>query len=181
MSADASPGRFGRFAILAAERGLLVDGAPVALGSRAFNLLAALVARRERVVTKEELLEVVWPGLVVEENNLQVQVSALRKVLGAQAIATVRARLPVHRRPRRRHDRTAARCRGRGRARRDPRRARPTRRSRGAPSRRRRQQGQPLLLCRSLELMGHEVASADNGRTRSSSCAAAASTCCCST
>ena len=92
MSADVSVGPFGRFAILTAERRLLVDGEPVTLGSRAFDLLAALVARRDRVVPKEELIEVVWPGLVVEDNNLQVQISALRKVLGAQAIATVPGR-----------------------------------------------------------------------------------------
>ena len=53
------------------------------LGARAFDLLLALVERRDRLVTKHELLDVVWPGLVVEENNLQVQVSALRKLLGA--------------------------------------------------------------------------------------------------
>ena len=49
-------------------------------------------ARRDRVVAKNELLELVWPGLVVEENNLQVQVSSLRKVLGPQAITTVPGR-----------------------------------------------------------------------------------------
>ncbi|MBK9117307.1 MAG: winged helix-turn-helix domain-containing protein [Betaproteobacteria bacterium] len=62
------------------------------MGARAFDLLLALLERRDRVVTKDELLEVVWPGLVVEENNLQVQVSALRKVLGPDAIATVPGR-----------------------------------------------------------------------------------------
>ena len=45
-------------------------------------MLHALIERRERVVTKNELLDVVWPGLVVEENNLQVQISSLRKLLG---------------------------------------------------------------------------------------------------
>ena len=45
--------------------------------------------RRDRVVGKDELLALVWPGLVVEENNLQVQISGLRRVLGAGAIATV--------------------------------------------------------------------------------------------
>ena len=84
--------KFGRFEIVAAERRLLHEGAAVALGSRAFDLLAALVERRDRIVPKEELIEVVWPGLVVEDNNLQVQVSALRKVLGANAIATVPGR-----------------------------------------------------------------------------------------
>ena len=55
-------------------------------------MLAALVEHRERVVGKDELLALAWPGLVVEENNLTVQVSALRKVLGAAAIATVPGR-----------------------------------------------------------------------------------------
>ena len=82
----------GRIRLLPAKRQLIVDGEPVALGARAFDLLLALVARADRVVTKHELLDVVWPGLVVEENNLQVQVSALRKALGPQAIATVPGR-----------------------------------------------------------------------------------------
>jgi len=84
--------RFGRFEIRTIERQLCVDGQPATLGSRAFDLLCALVERRERLVTKNELLEVVWPGLVVEENNLQVQISALRKILGASVIATIPGR-----------------------------------------------------------------------------------------
>lgn len=74
--------RFGRFEIRFAERQLLADGQPTLLGARAFDVLAALVDQRDRVVPKAELLDLVWPGLVVEENNLQVQVSALRKLLG---------------------------------------------------------------------------------------------------
>ncbi len=81
--------RFGRFELRPATRQLLVDEQPAALGARAFDLLLALIERRDRLVTKDELLELVWPGLVVEENNLQVQVSALRKLLGQDAIATV--------------------------------------------------------------------------------------------
>jgi len=69
-----------------------VDGKPVVLGAKAFDVLFALVERRERLVTKDELLELVWPKLVVEENNLQVQVSALRKTLGTEAIATIPGR-----------------------------------------------------------------------------------------
>ena len=80
---------FGRFELRLSGRQLRVDGRSVALGSRAFDLLVALVERRDRVVTKGELLDLVWPGMVVEENNLQVQVSALRKLLSAQVIATV--------------------------------------------------------------------------------------------
>ena len=84
--------RFGRAEFRPDERALFVDGAPSALGARALDLLQALIERRDRVVTKNELLDAVWPGLVVEENNLQVQVSALRKALGPQAIATVPGR-----------------------------------------------------------------------------------------
>jgi predicted ATPase/DNA-binding winged helix-turn-helix (wHTH) protein len=87
-----TPYRFGRFGVDRAARQLLVDGEPVALGARAFDVLLALIERRERVVTKHELLEIVWPGLVVEENNLQVQVSALRKQLGPHVIATIPGR-----------------------------------------------------------------------------------------
>lgn len=84
--------RFGEFELRPAERALLRGGSRVELGSRAFDVLVALVGRRERVVTKNELLDLVWPGLVVEENNLQVQVRALRRVLGQEAIATVPGR-----------------------------------------------------------------------------------------
>jgi TolB-like protein len=74
------------------ERRVLVQGKSVALGARAFDLLLALIEQRERVVSKEELLDRVWPGVEVEENNLTVQISALRKILGAGAIATVTGR-----------------------------------------------------------------------------------------
>jgi len=74
------------------ERRVLVGGAPAALGSRAFDLLMCLIAHRDRVVGKGELLERVWPGLVVEEGNLTVHVSALRKLLGPEAVATVAGR-----------------------------------------------------------------------------------------
>ena len=84
--------RFGRFELQPSQRQLLVDGRPVALGQRAFDVLHALIARRERLVGKNELLDIVWPGLVVEENNLQVQISALRKRLGPQVIATIPGR-----------------------------------------------------------------------------------------
>ena len=84
--------RFGRVEVRPAERALLIDGKPVELGSRAFDLLLALISHRDHVMTKDELLDMVWPGVVVEENNLQVQVSALRKALGPQVIATVPGR-----------------------------------------------------------------------------------------
>ncbi len=81
-----------RIEIRTMQRQVLVNGKPAAIGARAFDLLMALYQRRERMVTKNELLELVWPGLVVEENNLQVQVSTLRKVLGPSAIATIPGR-----------------------------------------------------------------------------------------
>ena len=84
--------RFGRFELQPAERRLLADGQPVALGARAFDLLVVLVARAGRLVAKNDLLTLVWPGLVVEENNLQVQISTLRKVLGQSAFATIPGR-----------------------------------------------------------------------------------------
>jgi TolB-like protein len=74
---------FGSFRLLPRRRALLHGGAPVQLGSRAFDLLRALVKRQGRLATKDELLAEVWPGTTVEENNLAAQVSALRKVLAA--------------------------------------------------------------------------------------------------
>jgi DNA-binding winged helix-turn-helix (wHTH) protein len=84
--------RFGAVEVRPSERQLLVEGKPAALGGRAFDVLMALIDHRDRIVTKNELLDMVWPGLVVEENNLQVQVSSLRKLLGAQSVATVPGR-----------------------------------------------------------------------------------------
>jgi TolB-like protein/tetratricopeptide (TPR) repeat protein len=92
VTAPSSDYRFGRFELEPAAQRLLVDGEPATLGPRAFSLLVALVERAGQLVPKAELLDLVWPGLVVEENNLQVQVSALRKILGADAIATVPGR-----------------------------------------------------------------------------------------
>jgi len=84
--------RFDRFELRPAERTLRADGQPVKLGGRAFDMLVALVERRDRVVGKHELMDLAWPRLVVEENNLQAQVGALRKLLGPAAIATVPSR-----------------------------------------------------------------------------------------
>ena len=89
---EASTYRFGRFSLEPAEHRLLADGKPIHLGARAFDLLVVLAAHAGRLVTKNELLSLVWPGLVVEENNLQVQISALRKLLGPSALATIPGR-----------------------------------------------------------------------------------------
>lgn len=65
------------------ERREIFNGAqPIRVGSRAFALLEALMAAPGRLVTKEELIQAVWPDTVVEENNLHVHVSTLRKTLG---------------------------------------------------------------------------------------------------
>ena len=84
--------RFSRFELQPDERRLLDAGVPVALGPRAFDLLSALVDRAGRLVTKDELLERVWPKVIVEEAALQMQISSLRKILGRDAIVTVTAR-----------------------------------------------------------------------------------------
>jgi predicted ATPase/DNA-binding winged helix-turn-helix (wHTH) protein/Tfp pilus assembly protein PilF len=84
--------RFGRFELQPDERRLLATGTPVHVGPHAFDLLTALVERSGHLVTKDELFERVWPKLVVEENTLQVHISALRKVLGSGSIATISGR-----------------------------------------------------------------------------------------
>jgi DNA-binding winged helix-turn-helix (wHTH) protein len=69
--------------VLLRRRQLLVEGVPVELGTRAFDLLLVLLEADGSLVTKEELLDRVWPGIVVCEQSLKVQISALRKALGA--------------------------------------------------------------------------------------------------
>ena len=73
---------FGPFQLDPQRRLLLRDGAPVELGSRAFDLLVALLRQAGQPVGKEALIRTVWGGQAVEENNLTVQVSALRRLLG---------------------------------------------------------------------------------------------------
>lgn len=64
-----------------AERELRREDAPVILGGRAFEILTILVRSAGRVVTKDEIMTGVWPGAIVEENTLQVHISAIRKAL----------------------------------------------------------------------------------------------------
>jgi predicted ATPase/DNA-binding winged helix-turn-helix (wHTH) protein len=73
---------FGRFRFALRSRELTANGVPVPLGSRALEVLSVLVEARGELVTKSELLDRVWPTTTVEENNLQFQISSLRKVLG---------------------------------------------------------------------------------------------------
>jgi predicted ATPase/DNA-binding winged helix-turn-helix (wHTH) protein len=73
---------FGRFRLVLHSRELLAQGAPVAIGNRAIDVLLALIEACGELVTKDELLSRVWPNTTVEENNLQFQISTLRKALG---------------------------------------------------------------------------------------------------
>jgi predicted ATPase/DNA-binding winged helix-turn-helix (wHTH) protein len=83
---------FGTFSLVPAQRVLRNQGQPVKLGARALDMLVTLVECRSRTVGKKELLARVWAGLVVEDNNLQVQILTLRKLLGHPAIATIPGR-----------------------------------------------------------------------------------------
>lgn len=81
-----------RFELQPLERRVLVDGEPAALGARAFDLLLALSAKPGVLLTKNDLIDAVWPGVVVEEGNLATQISSLRKVLGGDVIVTIPGR-----------------------------------------------------------------------------------------
>src|SRR5205085_8720545 len=71
----------GRFRFGLRHRELRRDGLPVRLGSRARDILWVLALANGEVVSKDELMTRVWPGMVVEDNNIQVHISALRKAL----------------------------------------------------------------------------------------------------
>ena len=73
---------FGRFRVLLRRRVLLADGLPVEVGTRGFELLLALLEANGSLVSKEQLVARVWPGVVVAQDNLKMQVSKLRKALG---------------------------------------------------------------------------------------------------
>src|SRR3954468_22743030 len=78
---DSEEVRFGRFRLNLGQRRLTRDGAPVGLNGRPLDILCVLASARGEVVTKDELMTRIWPGQIVEENAIQVQVSTLRKVL----------------------------------------------------------------------------------------------------
>ena len=84
--------RFGEFILAQDARKLTRHGIELPLGARAFDMLCFLIENRNRVVTKAEILDAVWPEIAVEESNLTVQVSALRKALGRKALATIPGR-----------------------------------------------------------------------------------------
>lgn len=73
---------FGPYRLDVAERRLLKDGLPVPLARKSFDLLLAMVEGAGSLKTREELIDVLWPRTVVEEQNLTVKVYALRRALG---------------------------------------------------------------------------------------------------
>jgi DNA-binding winged helix-turn-helix (wHTH) protein len=88
---------FGDFVLAPKERLLMRHGKPIHLTAKAFDLLVALVSRSGHLVSKDDLLCTVWPNTIVEEVNLTVNVSALRKALddgqnGREVIQTVPTR-----------------------------------------------------------------------------------------
>jgi DNA-binding winged helix-turn-helix (wHTH) protein len=74
---------FGRFSVLPHRRELRAEGRPLDLGGRAFDVLMTLIEASGAVVSKDVLMQRVWPDRIVEENNLQAQISVLRRVFGA--------------------------------------------------------------------------------------------------
>src|SRR5260370_12762792 len=74
---------FGHFQVSPHRREFLADGRPVQIGGRAFDVLMALIDAQGSVVSKNALMERVWLDRIVEENNLQIQISALRAAFGA--------------------------------------------------------------------------------------------------
>lgn len=88
---------FGDFQLVPHARSLYCEGSEVALGSRAFDLLVALVEKPGNVVTTREMMRAAWPGLIVVESNIRVQIANLRRILGrhrdgSRYIATVAGR-----------------------------------------------------------------------------------------
>src|SRR5229473_622322 len=72
---------FGRFRVDVLRRSLEREGQPVALSGKAFEILVVLLEQRGEVVDKDSLMRSVWPNTAVEENNITVAISALRKAL----------------------------------------------------------------------------------------------------
>ena len=87
--------QFGRFILDPQEKTLLIDGQPIHLPAKEFETLLLLVKNNGRVLSKEEMLERIWPGTFVEENNLAKYVSRLRKLLSSGGEITIET-LPKH-------------------------------------------------------------------------------------
>src|SRR5688572_19388516 len=88
---------FGPFCVYPGKRILWKNGTAVSLGSRAFDMLVAMIEHNGNVLTPGELMAIAWPGLIVEDSNVRVQVANLRRTLGcghdgARYIASVAGR-----------------------------------------------------------------------------------------
>jgi len=83
---------FGKYRFKRQERQLLGPNGPVELSSRSFDILTVLLDKPNELIGKSAILDSVWPGVAVEENTLQVHISALRKALGPDLIVTVQGR-----------------------------------------------------------------------------------------
>ncbi len=88
-ASDGPPICFGPFRLLPMQRLLLEGDQPVRLGSRAFDILATLVERPGEVIGRDELKSRTWPKTFVEDTNLKIQVSALRRALTSDGAARV--------------------------------------------------------------------------------------------
>ena len=87
MESASSPSEtwvIGRFSVVPYRRELLADGRSIKLGGRAFDVLMTLIEAHGAVVSKDALMARVWPDRVVDENNLQSQISALRSAFGPE-------------------------------------------------------------------------------------------------
>lgn len=84
--------KFGEFQLKTRQRELVGPSGAVPLSDRSLDILRTLLTRPNELVEKPALFDAVWPGVVVEENTLQVHISALRKALGSDVIATVHGR-----------------------------------------------------------------------------------------
>src|SRR5271156_5077491 len=78
---DAVHYRFGKFQLFPAQQLLFEDGRQIPIGSRGISLLEAFVRQPGVLLTKEELFKLVWPGVYVEDSNLKVNISVLRRAL----------------------------------------------------------------------------------------------------
>ena len=75
---------FGRVTVSLECREVCVDGQPRYIGARAFEILELLVKAAGKLVSKDEIMEAVWPDTIVVENNIQVHISTLRKLFGGK-------------------------------------------------------------------------------------------------
>ncbi|WP_010099305.1 winged helix-turn-helix domain-containing protein, partial [Burkholderia ubonensis] len=96
--------RIGPLQVFLDKREIQSNGQPVRIGSRAFDILELLIRANGALVSKDDIMQRVWPRTVVEENNLQVHIAALRKALADDRDLIVTAPGRGYRLAVRRHD-----------------------------------------------------------------------------